>query len=159
MIVILVTLLVTINLSAQVPAERVPAFKFFKFNKTAFTDKDLPENKLLFFIFFDPTCEHCKMAIQKINKYYSECKQTAIFLIAIESEESIRSFLNSYGPNLINKKNVLILRDPQNEFIGKFKPRKYPSIFLYSKKRKLLLYEDNEEKMYEFFKLINSPNG
>ncbi len=62
--------------------------------------------------------------------------------------------MDKYGKQFLGKKNVAILQDLNNEFIIKFKPRKYPSLFLYSAKKQLLMYDDDEKKVTEFLKLM-----
>jgi len=137
--IVVLILLFTINVSAQVPAETIPSFTFKKLNKSAFTNKDLEPSKLLFFVFFDTECDHCQRAIQYIGHHYGEFKKTAIYLITLDSVEKITQFMNKYGGNLRSKKNVTLLQDTKYEFMNKFKPRKYPSLFLYSSKRKLIM--------------------
>lgn len=150
-------LLICQNILAQKPAEAIPDFKFFKLNNTSFTNKEMQRNTFSFFVFFDPGCDHCKQAIQALNQQYKKCKRAAIYLIvAIEDVSNMVPFLNEYGPNLLNKSNVVLLKDTQNEFIKKFKPRKYPSIFLYSKQQKLLLYSDDENSINTMIKLTSS---
>ena len=50
----------SMSVAAQVPAATVPDFTFYKFNKTAFANKDLSAGKILFFVFFDTECDHCQ---------------------------------------------------------------------------------------------------
>ena len=92
--------------------------------------------------------------MQYISKHYTEFKKPAIYLITLDSKEKIDGFMNKFGNGLMNKKNVTILQDPQYEFINKFKPRKYPSMFLYSAKKDLILYDDNEKNLGGFAKQI-----
>lgn len=139
---------------AQIPAATIPEFTFFKLDNSAFTNKNLETGKLLFFCFFDAGCEHCRHAIKKISQNYSTFNKTAIYLVTLDNRDTLKKFLDKYGKNLPGKRNVTILRDKQNEFINKFRPKKYPSIFLYTHKKKLLLYDDNEENMGNFLKLI-----
>ena len=153
---VLLPFLMIATVFSQKPAATIPEFKFFNPDKTAFTNKDLNDSKLLFFIFFDTGCDHCKLAMQKMNQHYSVFKNVSVYLITMDNEQNIKIFLSSYAQNLLNTKNTTILLDLKNEFIDKFTPRKYPSLFLYSPQKKLMLYEDDEEKMDEFFKLINS---
>ena len=140
--------------TAQQPAATIPEFNFFKFNESSFTNKDLAQGRLLFFVFFDVTCEHCQHAMKEMNQHYNEYTRAAIYLITVDVKARVNSFLDTYAPNLKNNKNVTLLQDLKNEFILKFKPRKYPSMFLYSKEKKLMLYDDNEQNLAAFLQKI-----
>jgi peroxiredoxin len=153
---VVLVLLGTINVSAQVPAQTVPEFTFKKINTTTFSNKNLESGKLLFFVFFDTECDHCQRSIQYIGQHYQEFKKTAIYLITLDSLTKIDGFMNKYGSNLKAKKDVTILLDTRNEFIQKFGARKYPSLFLYSAKKELILYEDNEQNLFRFIQKINT---
>jgi peroxiredoxin len=147
---------ISFSANAQPPAETVPDFIFYKLDKTAFTNKSVESDKLLFFVFFDSDCDHCQRAVLDIDQHYSAFKKTAIYLITLDDQEKIKLFMNKYGNNLKDKKNVTLLQDPQYEFMRKFRPRKYPALFLYSTDKKLLLYEDNEQNMFRFLQQINA---
>ena len=148
-------LLVSGNLSAQGPAKKIPDFSFSRLNKNSFANKDLEQGKMLFFVFFDAGCDHCQHAIQYISQHYQEFKKTAIYLITLDSQQAITRFMAKYASNLKDKKNVTLLQDQQYEFMRKFRPRKYPSIFLYSEKKQLLMYDDNEQNLFKFSQEIN----
>jgi hypothetical protein len=141
---------------AQAPVETIPDFTIFRQDKTPFTQKDLSKDKLLFFVFFDVTCEHCRDAIQQINKEYATLKNINIHLITLDMPEQVNTFLKKYGKNLLFKSNVMLFYDVKNEFIVKFKPRKYPSIFLYTPQKKLILYDDNPDNLPTFFGKIKA---
>ncbi len=145
------------GVSAQVPAKTIPSFTFKRLNKKEFTNKELEPGKLLFFVFFDADCDHCQRSVQYIDQHYGEFKKTAVYLITLDSLAKIDGFMNKYGSNLKNKKGVTILQDTRDEFIRKFGPRKYPSLFLYSEKKELMLYEDNEQNLSRFIQQINAP--
>jgi peroxiredoxin len=152
----LLILFTTINISAQVPAKTVPSFTFKRLDKSTFSTRNLEHDKFLFFVFFDIECDHCHRSITYINQHYKEFKKTAIYLVTLDSAEKIKPFMNKYGSNLNNKKNVVLLQDTKNEFIQKFGPRKYPSLFLYSEKKELMLYDDNEQNLFKFLQQINA---
>lgn len=154
---VLLILFVTINVSAQVPAKIVPSFTFKRLDKSTFSNHNLESGNFLFFVFFDIECDHCHRSITYINQHYKEFKKTAIYLITLDSAEKIKPFMNKYGIGLKDKKNVVVLQDTKNEFIQKFGPRKYPSLFLYSGKKELMLYEDNEQNLFKFIREINAP--
>ena len=143
---------------AQEPSKKIPEFSFARLNKTVFTNKDLASNKLLLFVFFDVECEHCQHAVKFIGAHYNDFKNTAIYLLTLDSQEKMTVFLNKYGGKLTAKKNVTLLQDTRQEFINKFKPRKYPSIFLYSKTKELLMYDDEVEHLPLFVQKIKN-NG
>ena len=154
----LVTILLVFSAitSAQTPAQTVPDFTFYKFNGSSFTNKHLDKGKFLFFIFFDTECEHCQHAIKYLNDHNIELNKTAMYLLTLDDKEKVKQFMNTYGKNLQNKTNITFLQDVKNEFIIKFKPEKYPSIFLYSASKKLLLYDDNEQNLFMFLAKIKT---
>lgn len=152
--ILLFCLLASSGVMAQTPAQTIPDFDFYKFNKTAFTNKNLTPGKMSFFMFFDCDCDHCQHAMANINKQFQDYKKAAIYLISLDDTVKINAFMQKFGPNVRNQKNVIFLLDTKNEFITKFKPRKYPSMFLYAADKKLLAYEDNPDSMFRFEKLL-----
>ena len=153
---ILFSLFIMGSATAQIPAATIPDFTFYKFNKTAFTNKEIATGKLLFFVFFDTECEHCQHGIQYLNQHQKELANAAVYLISLDNREKVTAFLNKYGSNLTGKKNIQLLQDVNNQFILRFKPRKYPSLFLYSSQKKLLMYDDDEKKLPDFLTKIKS---
>jgi peroxiredoxin len=151
--------LISFRISAQIPgqppAQTIPEFKFFRFNNAPFTNKDLPQGQTVFFLFFDSDCDHCQNAVKNIGKEYQSFKKISIFLISIDDQKKINHFMETYGSKLKGQKNVTILQDKLQQFISKFNPRKYPSMFLYSSEKKLIDYEDNAESV---FRLVNAIN-
>ncbi len=139
----------------QSPAQTIPEFTFYKLDKTPFTNKNITVGKDVLFIFFDVTCDHCQHTISTLSKRINECQKISIYLISLEDKTAINNFLNQYGKNLPSLKNVTILQDTKNQFITQFGPRKYPSVFLYSAQKKLLLYDDEDMYLEKFFKIIN----
>ncbi len=151
---IAILLLASFQSRAQVPAATVPAFSFTAANKTAFTHQQLQKNSLLFFCFFDVSCSHCQHAIEKISSHYKEFSKTAIYLISLDKPEAMNAFLKKHGGNLTSQKNVTILQDTQDQFITLFRPKKYPSLFLYDQHKKLLLYDDEEAHFGQFLRKV-----
>jgi peroxiredoxin len=149
-------LLISMHVSAQKAADIIPQFNFFKLDKTEFTNKDLAKGKLIFIVFFDVSCDHCQHAITEINKYASEYKNAAVYLISLDESKKMSGFLAKYAPDLIRQKNVTLLQDLKNELITKFKPKKYPSLFLYSAQQTLILYDDDEQHVPVFLQKIKS---
>ena len=154
----LLLLMISTNVSAQVPAATIPEFNFFKLNKSLFTNKNLASGKMIFFVFFDTDCDHCQHAIQYINQHNEEFKKSAVYLITLDGLEKITPFMSKYGNNLKSNKNITILQDLKNEFLPKFKPRKYPSLFLYSAKKELMMYDDNPQNLFRFTQQISNES-
>ena len=135
------------------PVKTLPEFEFLRLDQNAFTNKDLPTGKVLFFIFFDSDCEHCQRAVHQIGEDYKSFQQTVIFMVSLDDKDKINHFMASYAPRLKAQKNVIIMLDTRNQFIAKFKPLRYPAMFLYSTDNKLIDYEDNELSV---FRLVNA---
>ena len=151
-------LLIQEKTHAQIPAQTIPAFSFSSSGKDPFTNKDLARDKPLFFVFVDPECEHCQRAMRAIAANYKDFRKAALYIVSLESREKLGTFINTYGPILKDKKNVILLQDKESQFIVRFKPRRYPAMMLYSPEGKLIDYEDNPESVFRFLKPLGA-NG
>jgi len=152
----MIGLLITSNVAAQTPALTIPDFTFFRSDNTPFTNKNISSGNKIFFIFFDTECEHCQHAIQYINQHQEEFAKAAVYLVSVDLKEKVTVFMSKHGNNLTGKKNITVLQDSKNQFILKFSPRKYPSMFLYSPQKKLLLYDDDEKSLDKFLVKIKT---
>ncbi|MET0634817.1 MAG: redoxin domain-containing protein [Chitinophagaceae bacterium] len=135
---------------AQVPAATIPDFSFEKQNRSPFEKKDLTPGVITFFVFFDTECDHCLHAIEYLNQHQQELATAKVYLVTMSSREKVGPYLIKHGSKLKNAKNTTLLFDPKNHFITRFGPRKYPSLMLYSKEGKLLLYDDEEKNLPRF---------
>ena len=57
---------------AQRPSETIPDFTFYKLDNTPFTNKNVPDGKQIFFVFFDVTCDHCQQTIKALSTHINE---------------------------------------------------------------------------------------
>lgn len=156
--VLLIFIFITAKVFGQRPVATIPDFTFYKLDKTAFTNKNIQPSKLSLLIFFDATCDHCQHAMETYNQHYRELSKTAVYLITLDNQESIKYFMTKYANNLYGNKNVTILQDLKNEFILKFGARKYPSMFLFSPQKKLLIYDDEPKNVGNFLKKIKASS-
>ena len=155
MLLLRLTFLLLIGLPAQSQSKFIPAFKFPKLDGTGvFSDTNLTSGKKALFIYYDVTCLHCQEAITTFNKSANSLKNISVYLITLENKQAALKFLSQCANPLYTMKNVTLLLDKSNEFITKFQPIKYPSMFLYSEKKKLELYSDEPKDVTKFLNLI-----
>ena len=148
-------LLITTSVFSQVRS--LPEFRFFRMDNGAeVTHKNVTPGKKTLFVFFDTECPHCRVAITEYNHNQAKLNDINVFLITRDQKAVVNSFLNEVGTKLIAKKNVTVLSDNQNQFIGKFLPKKFPSMFLFGANRQLLIYTDEEKDIPVILEKIKS---
>jgi peroxiredoxin len=107
-------------------------------------------------VFFDTECPHCRVAITEYNHQQAKLNDINVFLITRDQKNVVNAFLKEVGSKLIAKKNVTVLADNQNQFIGKFLPKKFPSMFLFGANRQLMIYTDEEKDIPVILEKIKS---
>src|ERR1700722_6762062 len=100
-------------------AQELPAFRFSRRDQRAFTERDLPAGRPLFFVLFDADCPHCQRAVRSIDEQRAGFAKAAIILVSMDGWDKIERFVASYAPPL----KAVVLRDERYQFIGRFKPR------------------------------------
>lgn len=142
--------------TAQNIVGEVPNFILFNPDNTVFTNRNLAADRASLFVFFDVTCDHCQHAVNILSTRSNECEKLDIYLVSLDNRSSVNDFINKYGNNLVNRKNVIVLQDIMNQFIKNFKPNKYPSIYLYSPEKKLILHDEDDLDLKKLFSIINA---
>ena len=153
---LLLLLYVSKPVIAQTPSPVVPDFTFFKLDGTPFSSKQMVSGKPSVFSFFDVTCTHCQATMKTLSSHYNDLKNAAVYLVTLDRKDAVLTFLNNYGKPFLNKENVIVLQDVNYEFIPKFQPIKYPSVFLYDKNKKLVVYQKEEKKMLDVVKKLKT---
>jgi thiol-disulfide isomerase/thioredoxin len=140
---------------ANAQIKNIPEFKFVRMDNGAeFTSKNLTPGKKTFFIFFDTECPHCFRAITEYNKNHQSMNNLNIVIVTRDRKDVAMEFLKRVGPILHTKKNAVVVLDAYNQFIGRFLPKKYPSMFLFGANRQLILYSDEESDIPTFINIF-----
>lgn len=143
-------------LKAQTPAPEIPNFTFFTVEGNPFFSKQIPRDRPSVFNFFDVTCTHCQSTMKMMGSRYSDLQRVSLYLVTLDGRKEATDFVRRYAPQLLNKKNVSILIDVNKEFMPKFQPQQYPSVYVYNKYRRLELYEKDERKIPLIFEKVKS---
>ena len=157
-IILFLYTLQSVKVSAQTPADTIPKFIFYNLDDTPFVNRNLATGKKIVFVLFDVNCEHCQQTIRTLNTRFKECENLSIYLVSKDNRVFIKNFMERFGSNLVDLKNVTALQDMRNQFIKQFSPRKYPSLFLYSTEQKLILYTDDDPTLNKFFETITDSS-
>jgi AhpC/TSA family len=141
---------------AQQPAMTIPAFQFSTHDRRVFANADLPKGKMLVFVFFDPDCEHCQHTVRTMDRELTAFQRAFVCMVSAATQDKIDLFAATYAPRLRAQQNVVFLQDASSQYMLRFKPIRYPSLYLYSPEKTLLDYEDNENTVFRIERAIKA---
>ena len=151
--------LLAFSMQAQSNAQpsEIPAFTFFKLEDNApFTQQELPASGRVVLVFFDPGCGHCQEEAEAIGNNLDKFKDASFYFITMQDKPLIQEFVDKYGKKLTGKGNVTFLHDSNYEFIGKFNPTEFPSLYVYSATNKRLVkYLHGPKKINTILAVVN----
>lgn len=135
---------------------KIPAFTFFKLaDGTPFTKSELPASGRVVLVFFDPGCGHCQEEAEAIGNNLDRFKDASFYFIAMQDKPLIQEFIAKYGKKLKGKSNVTFLHDGNYEFISKFNPSEYPSLYVYSANGQLVKYLHGPKEINTILAVVN----
>jgi thiol-disulfide isomerase/thioredoxin len=111
-------------------------------DSTVFSRNELKKKKPVIIILFNPDCSHCIHFTKELLASYDLFKETQFVMISSLDHHLIKKF---YEENKIsNYPNIHMGRDG-NFFLGTFyKPKNYPAIYIYDKKRNFVKSFDGD---------------
>lgn len=129
----------TQNLAQGQPSAAIPLFTFYKVKSgISYSNQDLPKNKKNIFILFDPSCSHCRVEAAGLGKNYDKIKNVNILFVSMNDPALMATFLETFAKELVNKPNVEVLYDKNQDFIQKFHvPSQFPANYVYGVDNKL----------------------
>ncbi len=134
----------------------IPAFTFFKLgDNSLFTQQDLSSKGKIVLIFFDPGCGHCQEEVEAIGDNVDKFKDASFYFITMQDKPLIQEFVDKYGKKLKGRSNVTFLHDGKYEFITKFNPSEYPSLYVYSANKRLLKYLHGPKNVNTIVAVVN----
>ncbi len=136
--------------------EKIPQFSIFAEDGSVFTEKNLVNDKNIVFIYFNPTCGHCKTAFKTLNINHNSLglKEVKIYPVSAGTVEETQLFFKELAPNLLNLKNIEIIYDEDYRFADAFSVGGFPQTFLYDKDKILVESYPGEKKVLEPFKAL-----
>lgn len=139
------------NLAQGAPIAQIPAFTFYKVKSgISFTNTDIPKGKKTAFILFDPSCSHCRTEAAALGKNYDRIKEVNIYFVSMNDPALMASFLETFAKELVDKPNVEVLYDRNQEFIQKFHvPTQFPANYVYGKDNKVQTYWEGDKNINE----------
>ncbi|WP_293957629.1 MULTISPECIES: peroxiredoxin family protein [unclassified Sphingobacterium] len=140
---------------AQAP-KTLPPFTFDEVYQTGKFDSDkLPKSGYIVLNFYDPGCGHCQKMGAGVAQNLTKLKNTSFYFISMNDKQYVDGFINMHAKALKNASNVKFLFDSGTQFIEKFKPTNYPSLYIYDARTKLLMQHlDGEEDVNKLLKVL-----
>ncbi|HET9825570.1 MAG TPA: redoxin domain-containing protein [Chitinophagaceae bacterium] len=74
----------------------LPPFKMYLSNNTVFSVTQLPRNKPVVVIYFDPDCDHCQKLMNGIFKKINSFKKTEMIMVTFKSIAEVAAFEKRY---------------------------------------------------------------
>lgn len=110
--------------------------KFMSLDNVVLTNKDIPANKPLLMIYFDPTCGHCQFMGKQLAQRIGLYPNITIWMVSNYPDSSIKQYL--FNDGLFPARKLTVLQDYSNNMHNWFDFADVPLMLLYSKDGKLL---------------------
>ena len=110
--------------------------------------RDLPAKSIL--IFYFPDCDHCQREAADFSKHLATFKNYHLWFIASVPFPEIQKFAADY--KLMGYDYVHFVRTEPKDIIGNYGGISTPSVYIYSKEKKLVKFFNGETKVEEILK-------
>jgi thioredoxin-related protein len=103
---------------------------------TKYGKDNIPNNKQVLIMMFDPECSHCQQSAEEMYQHKQELKDIQIVLATIAPIQQMNSFMQKY--KLVEMKNVVAGKDIYFLLPPFFSMKSFPFLAMYNKKGDLI---------------------
>ncbi|MGI8951118.1 MAG: peroxiredoxin family protein [Chitinophagaceae bacterium] len=114
----------------------IPWFKILQGDSTWFTRNDLPKNKPVVIVYFNPDCGHCQLTAKEIVDNMDKFKNAFMVWITFHSPDQIKAFAHDYKLDQFN--NIKLGRDTSYYIPVFYQVRFTPFMAVYNKQGKFV---------------------
>ena len=131
----------------------MPPFRFYQLNSQVFTPDSLIQGKPAILIYFKQDCPYCEEQAKIVLKLLNEVNDIQFIFITKEDTTSIRSY--AIKNKMADRLQVKFVQDKERAYNKYYNISYTPSIHIYDKNQKLLLFNDgviDEKQILEYIK-------
>lgn len=136
------------------PGTEMPKAVFYKTTGGTFSTDQIGKGKKTLLMYFDATCGHCQETAALMSKRSKELSHVSLMLITQDEQRSIDYFMTNFAKPLIGLKNVTVLQDKDHVFVPLFRPKQFPSLYLFGADKRLVYYSSKDKDVPKFFNLV-----
>jgi len=114
----------------------IPGLQLFLSDSSKYTKENLPKDKQVLLMLFNPDCEHCQDKAVQIVAHKEELQDTHIIMATTSLISRMTEFAEKYG--LTKMENVVMAKDPFYILPSFYAIRYFPFLALYDKKGALI---------------------
>ena len=113
--------------------QNIPSFTIYTApDSTAYTNEQLQKDKPFILMFFNPDCDHCQNETKELLVYKEELKEIQIVMVTALPYKMVKDFYVDY--NIASMPNIKMGQDPTFALGTKYRPGRYPAIYIYDSK-------------------------
>jgi len=84
----------------------LPPFKMYRSNNSIFSATEIPKDKPVIVIYFDPECDHCQKLMNDVFKKINSFKKAEIVMVTFKPVEEVAAFEKKYKTHNYSNINV-----------------------------------------------------
>ncbi len=153
---LLATLFLSLNAFAQdeVKLDTLPEFKFKLLypvidDQVSYSNWDVPKDKPVVAIYFDPTCDHCQDFANHYKKYNDLKGKITLVWVTWGEDKDVQNFVFDHAIAL--GPNNYFMKDTNYEIDSSFGYCNVPTFFLFDKNHKFISKHHPEEPSLDDF--------
>lgn len=136
----------------------VPDIWLKSFDEEPFLTSDFAAGSLLLIIYFNSTCDMCKIELNALNERIDEFGRINVLLASFQEREELEGFMDEYP--FVSESNIKVALDEEMHLSAYLGVKSVPSVFCYDSKGELIANYQGPVKLDILLdKLLNRKEG